>query len=60
MKMTSGPNIPMTPKYFINLFFSHMVWNIPGAVPWPKPPPNLPTVHSIHMRGIPKRRSDIK
>jgi len=29
-------------------------------VPWPNPPPNLPAVHSIHIKGIPRRRKEIK
>src|SRR3989338_1562902 len=60
MNMTRGPNMPITPKYFMKRFFSHIVWNMPGGVLCSKPPPYLPSVHSIHMSGIPKRKSDMK
>ena len=29
-----GPKMPITPKYLMKRFFSHMEWNMPGAVLW--------------------------
>src|SRR3989339_315101 len=60
MKITTGPKMPMTPKYLMNLFLAHMEWKIPGAVPCSKPPPNRPIVHSIHISGSPSRKREMK
>jgi len=52
--------MPITPKYLMKRFFCHIEWKIPGAVPCPNPPPNLPAVHSIHIKGIPRKIKEIK